>query len=136
MIDYIDSSGWMTKDLKEISEIIGCEENKVQTIVDRMKDFEPSGVFAQNLQECLTIQLEAKELFNDKIKILLENFDLLAAGEIKTICKQGNCSREEIAKNLAARQMNPKPGNIYAAPENNIFHPDVVKLKIILGKLN
>ena len=93
LIDYIDSSGWMTKDLKEISEIIGCEENKVQTIVDRMKDFEPSGVFAQNLQECLTIQLKAKELFNDKIKILLENFDLLAAGEIKTICKQGNCSR-------------------------------------------
>ena len=38
---------------------------------------------------------------------------------------------EEIAKNLAIiRQMNPKPGNIYAAPENNIFHPDViVKLK-------
>ena len=70
MIDYIDSSGWMTKDLKEISEIIGCEENKVQTIVDRMKDFEPSGVFAQNLQECLTIQLKAKRLFNDKIKIL------------------------------------------------------------------
>ena len=127
LIDYIDSSGWMTKDLKEISEVIGCEENKVQTIVDRMKDFEPSGVFAQNLQECLTIQLKAKELFNEKIKILLENFDLLAAGEIKTICKQGNCSREEIAKNLAViRQMNPKPGNIYATPENNIFHPDVI----------
>ena len=127
LIDYIDSSGWMTKDLKEISEVIGCEENKVQTIVDRMKDFEPSGVFAQNLQECLTIQLKAKELFNEKIKMLLENFDLLAAGEIKTICKQGNCSREEIAKNLAViRQMNPKPGNIYATPENNIFHPDVI----------
>ena len=127
LIDYVDSSGWMTKDLKEISEIIGCEENKVQTIVDRMKDFEPSGVFAQNLQECLTIQLKAKELFNEKIKMLLENFDLLAAGEIKTICKQGNCSREEIAKNLAViRQMNPKPGNIYATPENNIFHPDVI----------
>ena len=47
LIDYIDSSGWMTKDLKEISEIIGCEENKVQTIVDRMKDFEPSGVFVK-----------------------------------------------------------------------------------------
>ena len=68
LIDYIDSSGWMTKDLKEISEIIGCEENKVQTIVDRMKDFEPSGVFAQNLQECLTIQLKAKDYLMIKLK--------------------------------------------------------------------
>tara|TARA_A100001388_G_C28738972_1_gene485781 strand:+ start:37 stop:1491 length:1455 start_codon:yes stop_codon:yes gene_type:complete len=127
LIDYIDSSGWMTKNLKEISEIIGCEENKVQTILDRMKDFEPSGVFAQNLQECLTIQLKAKELFNEKIKILLENFDLLASGEIKTICKQGKLSREEIVENLAViRQMNPKPGNIYSTTENNIFHPDVI----------
>ena len=127
LIDYIDSSGWMTKDLKEISEIIGCEESSVQDIIDRMKDFEPSGVFAQNLQECLMIQLKAKKLFNEKIRVLLENFDLLAAGEIKSICKQGNFSRVEIAEYLAViRQMNPKPGNIYAKPENNIFHPDVI----------
>jgi len=127
LIDYIDPSGWMTKGLSEISEIVGCDENKVQLIIDRMKAFEPSGVFAQNLKECLEIQLKAKNQFDEGIRILLNNFDLLASGDLKSICKICNFSKKDISEKLSIiKKLNPKPGSLYSTSENNIFHPDVI----------
>ncbi len=127
LIDYIEPSGWMVKDIQEISEIVGCSINEVEFVINRMKKFEPSGVFAKNLKECLEIQLLEKNLLNEKIKILLDNFDLLASGELKVLCKVCNFSMEEMIKNLSEiKKLNPKPGSLYPSRENNIFHPDVI----------
>ena len=127
MIDYIDSTGWLTKDLTELREIIGCEEKDLKIILERMQNFEPTGVFARNLTECLKIQLKYKNELTESMSLLIENFDMLARGEIKGICKLCKISEKELSDNVKlVKKLNPKPGTEFADPDEQIYHPDVI----------
>lgn len=127
LIDYIDSTGWLTKDLNELQEIIGTDIETIESIVSRMQKFEPTGVFAKNLQECLKIQLQHKEILSEEMQILIENFDLLAKGEIRSLCKICKISEVQLTKNIKIiKTLNPKPGTIYSEDNDQIYHPDVI----------
>jgi len=127
LIDYIQPSGWLTTDLIELQNIIGCDENTLNSVLLKMQHFEPTGVFARNLTECLRIQLKNENLLTDGVSLLIENFDLLARGEIKNLCKICGMSEEELTKNIKIiKTLNPKPGSLYSDDNNQIFHPDVV----------
>ena len=127
LIDYIDSTGWLTKDLNELQEIIGTDIETIESIVSRMQEFEPTGVFAKNLQECLKIQLQHKEILTEEMQILIENFDLLAKGEIRSLCKICKISEVQLTKNIKIiKTLNPKPGTIYSEDNDQIYHPDVI----------
>ena len=127
LIDYIQPSGWLTTDLIELQNIIGCDENTLNSVLLKMQHFEPTGVFARNLTECLRIQLKNENLLTDGVSLLIENFDLLARGEIKNLCKICGMSEEELTENIKIiKTLNPKPGSLYSDDNNQIFHPDVV----------
>ena len=127
LIDYIDQSGWLTKDLKELQIIIGCNESEINSVLIRLQKFEPTGVFARNLTECLKIQLDYKEQLSDSMGILIENFDLLAAGQIKNLCKICNLTEKELTENIKLiKKLNPKPGTKYSDYNEPIFQPDVI----------
>ena len=127
LIDYIQPTGWLTTDLIELQNIIGCDENTLNNVLLKMQCFEPTGVFARNLTECLRIQLKNENLLTDGVSLLIENFDLLAKGEIKNLCKICGMSEDELTENIKIiKKLNPKPGSLYSDDNNQIFHPDVV----------
>ena len=127
LIDYIEPSGWLTKDLIELKEIIGCDDITLENVLKKLQKFEPTGVFARNLTECLRIQLEYNEELSNEMDILIENFDLLAKGEIKALCRICSLTEEELTKNIKIiKKLNPKPGSLYPDSEEQIFHPDVL----------
>merc|ERR1711904_99007 len=61
LVDYIDENGWIVESLEDISDFSGFELAKIEGVLKRMQTFEPNGVFARNLKECLKIQLVNNE---------------------------------------------------------------------------
>ena len=58
LIDYIEPSGWLTSNLDELTNFSGYQKTEIENVLFRMQTFEPNGVFARNLKECLIIQLK------------------------------------------------------------------------------
>ena len=95
-----------------------------------MQNFEPNGVFARNLKECLIIQLKNEDKLNNHNKKIIENLELLGEGNLKELQKITNLKEEEIKYNVKTiRLLNPKPGTKYSDENNNIFNPDVIVTK-------
>ena len=123
LIDYIDPNGWITHNLDEISSFSGHEKNKIEEVLERMQKFDPNGVFARNLKECLMIQLINEEKITDERKIIIENLELLGDGNLKELQKKTNMKEEQLRENIGfIRLLNPKPGTKYSDENFNIFN--------------
>ena len=95
-----------------------------------MQSFEPNGVFARNLKECLKIQLINENNLDSKKEIIIENIDLLGSGNIKGLQKLTGLKEEKLKDEIRLiRALNPKPGSKYSTDNDNIFHPDVIVTK-------
>ncbi len=127
LVDYVDNSGWLKEKNESLVSIIGCNEEKLEEVIFRMQKFEPTGVFSRNLEECLKIQLQEKELFNEQMKLLIANFDLLARGEIKHLCKICKLTESELTRYIKIiKTLNPKPGTKFSDDQEQILEPDVI----------
>ena len=95
-----------------------------------MQSFEPNGVFARNLKECLIIQLQNDNKLTDSKKQIIENLELLGEGNLKELQKITGLREEELKENIKnIRLLNPKPGTKYSDEYSNIFNPDVIVTK-------
>ena len=61
-----------------------------------MQKFEPSGVFARNLKECLILQLENQGILTEKNKIIIENLEMLGEGNLRELQKLCSMKEEEL----------------------------------------
>ncbi len=127
LIDYIDENGWIVEKLEDISDFSGFELGKIEEILKIMQTFEPNGVFARNLKECLKIQLRNdKNLDNDK-DVIIDNIEMLGNGNIKGLQKLTSLNEEVLKEQIRLiRSLDPKPGRKYSNDSDNIFHPDVI----------
>ncbi len=127
LIDYIQPSGWFVEKTSDISTFSGYSESEIQNILIRMQKFEPNGVFAKNMKECLIIQFRNNDNLTEARELLIENLELLGNGNIKVLQKICDLDNEEIKQEInLIRSLNPKPGTKYSDENNNIFHPDVI----------
>ena len=130
LIDYIEPSGWLTSNLDELTNFSGYQKTEIENVLLRMQTFEPNGVFARNLKECLIIQLKNDEKLTDGKRKIIENLELLGEGNLKELQKITNLREEEVKESIKnIRLLNPKPGTKYSEENNNIFNPDVIVTK-------
>jgi len=130
LIDYVDENGWITESLEDIEEFSGFNFKQIEKVLERMQCFEPNGVFARNLKECLKIQLINENNLDSKKEIIIENIDLLGSGNIKGLQKLTGLKEEKLKNEIRLiRALNPKPGSKYSTDNDNIFHPDVIVTK-------
>ena len=126
IIHMLDPSGYFKSEISSVSDIIGCEETKAIQVLNRLKKFDPVGVFAKDLQECLTLQLIDKNRFDPIIEKLIENLDLLAKHDQKSLLKKCNVSLEELLEMVVEiKSLNPKPGDLYNNDVAQTVVPDV-----------
>ena len=130
LIDYVDPSGLIKEDILEISSFSGFSLERIENVLCRMQTFEPSGVFARNLKECLIIQLKNIDSYNKTNQTIIENIELLGNGNLKGLKKITGLSDENLKTEIKLiRSLNPKPGTIYDEGGHNIAHPDVIVTK-------
>ena len=130
LIDYIEPSGWITISIDELADFSGFDKMLIEKVLLKMQNFEPNGVFARNLKECLIIQLKNEDKLNNSKKKLIENLELLGEGNLKELQKITNLREEELKEYIKSiRLLNPKPGTKYSDENPIIFNPDVIVAK-------
>ena len=89
LIDLVDEAGYLPPDLGEAADKLGTTQEAVDAVLAVLQTFDPPGICARNLSECLAIQLRERDRFDPAMRALVENLDLLAKRDIaglKKIC--------------------------------------------------
>jgi RNA polymerase sigma-54 factor len=100
---------------------------EAEDILLQLQQFEPAGLFARDLAECLRLQLIDQESFTPLFGALLDNLDQLGRGEIRQLARKLKCDYDDILDMLAEiRTLNPKPGEHLGIEYREMPSPDVI----------
>ncbi|MCG6896196.1 MAG: RNA polymerase factor sigma-54 [Thiocapsa sp.] len=133
VIDSIDVDGYLRIDIDELLVTIGRTDvsaEEVEAVVHRIQSFDPPGVGARSLPECLLIQLRqlaATTPWRDTaIAVCTQGFEYLPKKDVASLARQLKESEETIAGALALiRTLNPRPGGLIAATPAQYVTPDI-----------
>ena len=137
IIESIDNNGYLIGSIEEIAKSTNSSIEEVEIILNIIQNFEPLGVGARDLKECLLIQIRDRKDLNKSIKAIIENYlEDLACNRIQKIAKALNieiCEVQEACDFI--RQLEPKPGRAFG---NNLdlgyVTPDA-EIKLVDGEL-
>ena len=125
LIDLVDEAGYI-KDDSSITSLLDCPPEFIEDAYATLHSFEPSGVCARNLRECLAIQLRDKNRLDPAMSALLDNLDKVAAGDVKGLSKLCGVDAEDIKEMYAEiRTLNPRPGSGFQHEAVHVVIPDV-----------
>jgi RNA polymerase sigma-54 factor len=126
LIDAIDETGYVRGDLADLAERLGTEIEDVEAVLGVVQGFEPVGIAARDLAECLSLQLKAKDRLDPAMAKLLTRLDLLARREMAALSAICGVDAEDISDMIAEiRELNPKPGLAFGAEPVAPVIPDV-----------
>jgi len=126
IIDQIDEAGYFRGRLSDIAERLGAEYDLVEKILTVIQGFEPSGVGARDIKECLSLQLSEKNRFDPAMAAFIDNIELLAKGDLKGLIKITQSSEEDVRDMIAeVRALTPKPGYAYGGEAIHAVVPDI-----------
>lgn len=128
LIGNIDDNGYLKIDVQEIANSIGKDITKIQNALNILHAFDPIGVGARNLKECLLIQLRNKNKMGTLIWRIVDGFlEECGKRQYNKIAKAIDASPEEIKKCvLEITKLDPKPGKKFSIPENSQYiTPDI-----------
>ena len=127
LIDMTDESGYVRGDLAALAEVLGAPLDLVLETLKIMQGFEPCGVFARDLRECLALQLKERDRCDPAMAALLDNLNLLAVHDLPALRRICRVSDEDLSDMIReVRELNPKPGLIYGATPSQPVIPDVL----------
>jgi RNA polymerase sigma-54 factor len=126
LIDAVDDWGYMRADVLEIAHRIGASDADVLHVLHVMQGFEPTGVMARDIPECLTLQLKERGRFDPAMETLIANLDLLAKGHFDRLMTLCGVDREDLSDMIAeVRALTPKPGAGFGGGAVQSVAPDV-----------
>lgn len=124
----LTAAGYLQADLNEVRKQLGVSTSEIENVLTIMQTFEPVGIFARSLSECLKLQANDRGELSKAMLTVLDNLELLAKGEFKELCALGDCDSEEIKQTaIQIRRYNPKPGTLFIHdPIENQREPDLI----------
>src|SRR6201996_5708164 len=126
LIDAVDEAGYLRADLMDVATRLGCEIEDVEAVLGVLHGFDPVGVGARDLAECLALQLKAQDRLDPAMQALLTRLDLVARRDISQLCALCGVDAEDIADMISEiRQLNPKPGLAFGSEPVTPVVPDV-----------
>ncbi len=126
LIDMVDEAGYLNAEFDAVAEKLGAGRAEVEAVLAILQGFDPSGVCARNLGECLAIQLQERNRFDPAMQALVEHLDLLAKRDLSGLRKICAVSEEDLVEMIAEiRRLNPKPGLAFGSVVVQPIVPDV-----------
>jgi len=126
LIDAVDDWGYMRADLLEIAGRIGAPLPRVQHVLKLMQGFEPVGVMARDIAECLALQLKDRDRYDPAMEKLVANLELLGKGHFERLQHICEVDREDLMEMVAeVRALTPKPGAGFGGGVVQAVAPDV-----------
>jgi len=126
LLDGIDEAGYLRVEIRDIAARLNTAESDVERVLARIQGFDPTGVGARNLSECLALQLREKKRLDPAMATLLSNLDLVARRDLGALCARCEVDAEDVTDMIAEiRALTPKPGLAFGSEPLQAAVPDV-----------
>lgn len=126
IIDGVDDAGYLAESLADIAMRLGVDEARVEGVLRIVQGFDPSGVAARDVGECLAIQLRDRDRYDPAMQALLANLPLVAKRDYAALKRICGVDDEDIADMVGEiRRLDPKPGRAFGGSAAETVVPDV-----------
>ena len=126
LIDSVDEAGYLRADLAELAERLGTSLIQCETVLGVLQGFDPSGVFARDLAECLSLQLKECDHLDPAMREMLKHLDLVARRDYAGLVSLCGVEIDDIVEMIAEiRNLTPKPGLAFGSEPVQPVIPDV-----------
>jgi len=127
LIALLCPAGRLTADPAAIADAMAIPLERVEAVRARMMRFDPSGLFARDLKECLAAQLAERNRLDPAMATLLDNLELLARRDLRRLTTLCGVDAEDLADMIGEiRSIDPKPAASYEAAPPQLVVPDIL----------
>jgi RNA polymerase sigma-54 factor len=126
IIEHIEPTGYVGEDLMATAHRLGVPMAEMETALSELQRFDPTGVGARNLSECLAIQAREADRYDPCMAKLIDNLDLVAKGafdQLKRMCRVDDEDLRDMLIEL--RGYDPKPGCRFESEDMLAVTPDI-----------
>lgn len=135
LIDLVDDAGYLAEPVENVAERLGVPPEQALGVLKVLQTFDPAGVCARSLGECLMIQAREADRCDPAMEALLNNLDVLAKGDLPALRRICGVDQEDLADMIRElRTYNPKPGLAFGSENVQTVVPDVYVRKLASGK--
>jgi RNA polymerase sigma-54 factor len=126
LADLVDEAGYVIGALADVAEKLGATLPRVEAVLARLQTFDPPGVCARNLTECLAIQLREQNRLDPAMEALIGHLELLAKRDFPALRKICGIDEDDLVEMIGEiKRLNPKPGLAFSSTLVQPIVPDV-----------
>jgi len=126
-VEALAPSGWLEGALEDIALRAGVTLEHAESMLARLQEFEPAGLFARDLAECLRLQAADQEMLTPLFNAVLDHLPLLAAADLHALCRVCRTDMDALRSVLRdLRGLDPKPGARFDQAPMPIRAPDLL----------
>jgi len=126
LIDGVDEGGYLRGELEEIADRLGCGVDRIEAVLAVCQGFEPTGVMARSVPECLKLQLVERNRFDPAMAAMLDNLHLLARRDLLALRQVCGVDAEDLSEMISElKALTPRPGAGFAGEVAQTVIPDV-----------
>jgi RNA polymerase sigma-54 factor len=127
LIALLCPAGRLTAEPAAIAAAMAIALERVESVRTRMMRFDPVGLFARELKECLAAQLAERDRLDPAMAALLDNLDLLARRELRRLTSICGVDADDLAEMIAEiKTLDPKPAASYEVAPIQLVVPDIL----------
>ena len=127
ILEFIEPNGYLKVSTKELSIDLNIDLLRIEKILKVLKSFEPLGIFSNDLEEFLTLQLKSQNLLDNNLKLILKNLTILANENIFSISKKLKIDKEKLKDSLdMLKRCSAAPIDTDGDLISNINSPDII----------
>jgi len=127
LIHMLDEAGYLLGSLDDVAARLGAPPALVARVLATLQGFDPPGVFARDLAECLALQLKDANRYDPQIARLLDNLALLGSHNLGALKRAVGVDGDELVDMVTEiKRLNPKPGLRFGAIQIQPLIPDVL----------
>ena len=127
LIGQIDAAGYLEADIETVARQLAIPRDRVEHVLGVIHGFDPSGVGARTLAECIAIQAREVDRYDPAMATLIANLDLLARGQLAHLRRICGVDEEDMADMIRElRGYDPKPGLRFERGGGEAVVPDVI----------
>lgn len=127
LIEELEPTGWLGRTVPEIAAQLGLGCDLVETALNLVqRRVSPAGLFARDLADCLRLQLEDRDLWDEEAEAILAHLGVLETGGPEALAQAVGLDLATVSKHLARlRRLDPKPGSQFSTDMTLMREPDV-----------